>query len=92
MAAAASRITVDDTAGGTPLATGDLGPSGARVVVTNRDATNSVDLGPTGLTSGAGYELKAGETVELVLAAGDELYAIAASAATAIVHVLKTGE
>ena len=92
MAIIGSRTTVDDTAGGTALHTGDAGPSGTRLTVTNRDSTNPVSLGPSGVTFAAGYELKGGETVSLTLASGDALYGIAGSALTAIVHVLKTGE
>ena len=91
MTLAASQVTVDDTAGGTPLHTGDSGPSGAALVVTNRDGANPVFLGATGVTIGSGYELKAGETVGLALTAGEELFAIAGAALTAAVHVIATG-
>ncbi len=92
MAVVSSRISVVDTAGGTALHTGDAGPSGTRLTVTNRDGTNSVSLGPSGVTFAAGYELKKAETVSLTLSSGDALYAIASSAITVVVHVLKTGE
>ena len=92
MAIGASRITVDDTVGGTALVTGDAGVSGARVRVTNRDGANAVSLGPSGVTFAGGYELKAGESVDMVLPAGDELYGIAGATLSAVIHVLKTGE
>ena len=92
MTTVAAQTTVDDTAGGTALHTGDAGPSGSRMVVKNTDGTDAVALGPSGLTFANGYQLAAGDTVSLELAAGDELYGICDSAATAVVHVLKTGE
>ena len=91
MSIVATRVTVDDTSGGTAIHTGDTGVSGTRLVVTNRHATNTCSLGPSGLTLAGGYELKAGETVSLMLPRGDELFAIADAAADAILHVLKTG-
>ncbi len=91
MAVIGQRVTVDDTVGGTALHTGDAGVSGTRLVVTNRDGTNSVSLGPSGVTLAAGYELKKAETVKLFLPAGDSLYAISGGSSV-IVHVLKTGE
>lgn len=89
MSVAASRVTVGDAATG--LHTGDAGPSGTRLTVTNREATNSVALGPSGVTFAGGYELKAGETLQLALPAGDELYAVAGATLSARIDVLKTG-
>jgi cold shock CspA family protein len=55
--------------------------------ITNRDATNSVFLGGKTVTAAAGYELKAGESIEYD-AHNDTLYGICAAAKTARVDVL----
>lgn len=59
-------------------------------LLTNRHATESVDLGGSAVTTGNGYELKAGESIELTLTGRDnDLYAVAAAGKTVSVHVLK---
>lgn len=87
MALTSARVTVGTSAAALTATETDV-VSGTRVTVTNRDATNSVDLGDSSVTSGAGYELKAGETVTFVLGAGEQLHAI--SAGSVRVDVLRT--
>lgn len=56
-----------------------LVPEGMVATIKNRDATNSVDLGGSGVAAGAGYELKAGESIT-VDTRGEALYAIRSTA------------
>lgn len=62
---------------------------GTVATVTNRDAANSVSLGGKTVAAGAGYELKAGETIT-VDARGEDIYAIRDGAADVRVDVLAT--
>lgn len=87
--AAGRRVTVTDVAGS--LRSGDAGVSGARLTITNRGA-GPVDLGGSGVVSGAGYELKANETVVDELSGAEELFAISQAAASNEVHILDTQE
>lgn len=52
--------------------------------------TVSIFLGGSGVTTGNGYEVGAGEAVSLVLTGSDAVYAVAASG-TQRVDVLRTG-
>lgn len=54
-----------------------VGSLGQLVTLHNRDATNSVDLGGSGVTAGAGYELKPGDVLTVDLRGSGDLYAIA---------------
>lgn len=84
MALRAVRVSVDDTQ--------DLiadARDADSFLVTNRAAANSVYVGATGVTSATGYELKAGETLEIDLEGEDKAYAICAGGLTATLHVLK---
>ena len=92
MTVAASQTTVDATAGGTALHTGDAGVSGTRLVIKNASATDAVALGPSGLTWLNGFQLGTAATINIDLVSGDELYGICDAAKTAIVHILKAGE
>ena len=92
MSVVGSQTTVDDTANGTALHTGDAGVSGTKLVVKNDSGTDKVALGPSGLTFAGGFQLATGATINIDLAAGDELYGICAAGKTAVVHILKTGE
>ncbi|MEX2621161.1 MAG: hypothetical protein WD250_13190 [Egibacteraceae bacterium] len=90
MAIEAERVTVTDTA--VALNDGiDDHIHGYSVLVTNRAATTSIDLGPSGVTSGAGVELKAGESISLDLTGGDVIYAVAPALETPRVDVLRVG-
>lgn len=87
MAITAVRVT----AGGTAVALNTLNTAGLTLVVTNVDATDSADLGPSGVASGGGFPLGPGETVTVHVDAGDQLFAIESAAATpADLAVLRT--
>lgn len=92
MTVVGSQTTVDDTSGGTALHTGDAGVSGTKMVILNNSGTDAVALGPTGLTFANGFQLAFGDTINIDLAAGDELFGICAAGKTAVVHILKAGE
>lgn len=62
---------------------------GGSFAICNRDA-DSVFLGGSGVTTGNGYELGAGESLGIRLDQGDDLYGIVASG-TARVDVLRVG-
>jgi hypothetical protein len=55
---AAAQITVTTAAGGTKIVAAI--PNGQSVLITNRDATNSVFVGPQGVTTTSGAEIKPG--------------------------------
>lgn len=74
------------TTSATPLTTAETDDiQGSSVLVTNRHASASVDVGDSGVTVGGGYELKAGESVTIDLEAtsgqhaNEGAFAIAAS-------------
>jgi hypothetical protein len=90
MAITSARITVSTSAVALNAAETDT-VSGMRLVVRNQDATNSVDLGPSGVTAGAGFELKAGTSQEFVLPSGELLYAIRSGGADVRVDVTRIG-
>ena len=92
MTVVASQTTVDDTAGGTVLHTGDAGVAGTRMVIKNTSGTDAVALGPVGLTFANGFQLALGDTINIDLVSGDALSGICAAAKTASVHILKAGE
>lgn len=91
MAIQGERVTVTDAA--TPLNVAAAGPGaiGYSLVATNRDGTNSVDVGGSGVTSGGGMELKPGESVSVDVAANEVVYAIAAATVSVRVDVLRVG-
>lgn len=64
--------------------------SGAAVTLVNRHATVSTYIGAAGVTTGTGFELKAGESISVDLDAGEALYGIVTSG-TGTVHVLEVG-
>jgi hypothetical protein len=78
MAVVGSRVTVATTA--TRLDTSTAGNMArSSVLVRNRGAA-AVDLGGSGVTSGAGFQLDPGEAVDVDIVASDSgLYGIAAS-------------
>jgi hypothetical protein len=60
-------------------------------VVRNSDATNSVSLGPSGVTAGTGYGLAAGAVVTIDVSSGEQVYAIRDGGANVVIHVLRLG-
>ena len=63
---------------------------GSSLLIRNRDASASVFLGASGVTTGTGYELLAGESLPLDMGRGESLYGICA-AGTVSCHVLEVG-
>jgi hypothetical protein len=60
------------------------------VQIFNPDAAIDIYLGTATVTSGTGYKLLHGTSINLVLSASDSLYAISASA-TPTVHYIESG-
>lgn len=85
MAVTAARVTASTTAVALNTAAG----GGERLLVTNTSA-NAADLGPAGVTAGAGFSLAASATVSLELDPGDVVYAIRSGASDATLAVLRT--
>ncbi len=83
-----STATLLSTAPSSARWPGDGGRDSS-ILATNRHATVSVYLGPSGVDS-TGYEIKAGESVSIDLYPGESIYAVAASG-TVTVHVLEVG-
>lgn len=90
MAVTSERVTVSTVAVALN-ATESGAVSGAKLSLTNRHATDSVDLGPSTVTAGAGYELKPAQTLQIDVPHGEQLFAIRSAAADVIVHVLRLG-
>lgn len=89
----AIQVDVDDMVGGTPLHTEDQGGiSGSRMVVKNASNSNTVALGPFGVTFANGYPLDPGDIAPLNLSSGGQLYGICDNGRLADVRVLKLGE
>jgi hypothetical protein len=90
VALTSERVTVSATAVALNTEVGAV--SGTRLLIKNRHATDSVDLGGSGVTAGAGYELKpADPPLELFLPHGEQIYAIRSAAADVVVHVIRLG-
>lgn len=85
MAVTAARVTVSTTA----VALNTADSTGQRLVIKNTNGTVAVDLGPVGVTAGAGFDLAAGATITVELDSGEVLYAIRSAAADAILAVLR---
>jgi hypothetical protein len=83
MAVTAQRITVSTTA----VALNAVGTAGMPLTI--RDGATAIDLGPSGVTTGAGFSLPAAGTVAVEVDAGDVLYGIT-GAGTSFVEVLQT--
>lgn len=88
MAVSGKRVSVTTAATRLDTADSDV-VAGKSLAITNAGAA-AVDLGPSTVTTGAGYSLGAGASVSLDLNAGEQLFAIAASG-TVDVHVLESG-
>lgn len=90
MAIAAARVTVSTSAIALNAVETDV-VSGCKLLIKNTSA-NAADLGPAGVTAGAGFDLAAGATVgPIELAGGELLYAIRTAAADATIAVLRIG-
>lgn len=85
MAVTAARVTVGTSA----VALNTAGTGGQTLVIKNVGATLAADLGPSGVTSGAGFDLSAAAVVTVELDAGDVLFAISSSTGTTLA-VLRT--
>ena len=85
MAVTAARITASTSA----VALNAASTVGLKLVIKNTSA-NGADLGPAGVTAGAGFDLAAGATITVFLHPGDVLYAIRSAAADATIAVLRT--
>lgn len=85
MAVTAARITASTSA----VALNTASTAGMQLTLKNTSA-NAADLGPSGVTAGAGFDLAASATVTVDLGPGDVLYAIRSAAADATIAVLRT--
>lgn len=85
------RVTVTDVATPLNVARTAVGAVGYSVVATNRDGTNSVDVGGADVTAGGGMELPPGESVSVDVSGNEVMYAIAAATVSARVDVLRMG-
>ena len=83
MSVTASRVTVATTA--TLIATADADGQSVRVLVPTGGQT--VSVGPSDVATTTGYDVVAGSSIALELAAGEKLYGIVAGT-TQVVHVL----
>lgn len=82
MSVQADQVTVGTSATSVIAA----GVAGLRAVVRNAGST-SVFLGPAGVTTTTGYELAAGDSVEVPVNGGGEVFGVVATG-TEPVHVL----
>lgn len=90
MAALGVRITVSNTAVPLNIAEADT-VSGSKLWIKNNSA-NAADLGGSGVTALAGFDLAAGATIgPIELASGELLYAIRSGGVDATVTVLRIG-
>lgn len=89
MAITAARITASTSAVALTTAETDV-VSGSVLIVKNTSA-NAADLGPSGVTAGAGFDLAAGATVTVELTAGEQLFAIRSGGTDATISLLRIG-
>lgn len=85
MAVSAERVTVGTSA----VALNTASTAGLTLVIKNVGATFAADLGPSAVTSGAGFDVPVGATVTVEVDAGDVLFAISSSTGTTLA-VLRT--
>lgn len=78
MALLGSRVTATTTAGIVVPGGGTINDP-VPAIITNQDASVSAYLGGAGVTSAAGYELKAGASITVSIIPTDVLYAVTAS-------------
>lgn len=85
MAITAARVTASTSA--VALNSADaLAPT--KLFVTNTSA-NAADLGPAGVTAGAGYSLAASASLYIDIDPGDVLFAIRSGGSDAVISVLR---
>lgn len=84
MAITAARITVSTVA----VALNVADEQGWLLTIKNTSA-NAADLGPAGVTAGAGFDLAAGATATFQIDQGDVLFAIRSAGADATLAVLR---
>ncbi|MDG4796207.1 hypothetical protein [Micromonospora sp. WMMD1082] len=89
MAVSAAQVVVSSSAVALNVDTGTV--SGGRLVVKNTHATDALVLGDASVTAGAGFALAAGQTLDLKLSAGEQVYAIRGASADITAHVLRLG-
>jgi hypothetical protein len=89
VAITAARVTVSTSAVALNAAETDT-VSGSTLILKNTSA-NAADLGPAGVTAGAGFDLAAGATLTVVVPPGELLFAIRSAASDATIAVLRTG-
>ena len=87
MAVTAGRVAVSSTA----VALNTASTDGGRLILKNvSEPAADVDLGPVGVTAGAGFSLLDGETVTIQVDPGEVVYAIRSAAVDASIAVLRT--
>lgn len=81
-----NQVTVDATVGGVAIIAADQ-TQARDVVIKNNDgtATNTVILGPSGVTTTTGYVLAGGASINFRLKAGQSLYGIRGTANSVVV-------
>jgi hypothetical protein len=82
--------TANITASTTAVALNTAGSAGGWLHLKNTSA-NAADLGPAGVTAGAGYALAASQVIDVLLAPGETLFAIRTGGTDATISVLRTG-
>lgn len=87
MAVTAARVTVSNSA----VALNTASNGGQRLTVQNQDGTNTVSLGPSGVTAANGYRLNVNEARVFELLPYEILFAIRDGAADVVVSVLRQG-
>lgn len=85
MAVTAERVAVGTSA----VALNTASTGGLTLTIKNVGATLAADLGPSTVTSGAGFDVATSATVTVELDAGDVLFAISSSTGTTLA-VLRT--
>jgi hypothetical protein len=89
VAVTAGQVVVSTTAAA--LNGADTGVSGAKVIVKNSHATDTLVLGASDVTPSTGFALAAGATLTVELTAGEQLYGIRGASADITAHVLRIG-
>jgi hypothetical protein len=89
VALSTARVTVSTSAVALNAAETDV-VSGSTLILKNTSA-NAADLGPAGVTAGAGFDLAAGATLTVSMPPGELLYAIRSAASDATIAVLRIG-
>ena len=85
MAITGSRVSVTQAA--TLVARGSN--SGSGILVKNGDSTNTISIGGSTVTYAAGFLMAAGDVAPMDLGPAEELYGIADTGVTVVVHLLQ---